>query len=263
MVGEARQRGLSREALLAANPSCIYCAGMSPATTIDHMPPRIVFSGKLRPRQFEFPSCDGCNQGTKATDQFIAWVSRMYPDAHTEPERTEVRKILRGLSNNMPDVLREMEIGTAGQKLARKRTGIQYGGGFLRMDGPLVSRHLDIFGCKLGLAMHWEFTRQIVPLSGGVVVRYVSNVQAMQGKVPTEFLKLLPGPQTLRQGSWDVANQFRFSARTTNDKTMGLFYATFRSSFGLAAVTTMDQSLLSGEIGPALVPGAAWSKSPA
>jgi hypothetical protein len=120
------------------------------------------------------------------------------------------------------------------------------------MDGPLVSRHLDIFGCKLGLAMHWEFTRQIVPLSGGVVVRYVSNVQAMQGKVPTEFLKLLPGPQTLRQGSWDVANQFRFSARTTNDKTMGLY---------LREISFLVRLGCSHDHGPVVAQRGNWSRA--
>jgi hypothetical protein len=260
-MGQAKQKVLSQAALLEANPFCIYCGGRNPATTIDHLPPRIMFRGKLRPRQFEFPCCAPCNKGTKDTDQLIAWIGRTYPDPVTESDKTDVQKILRGLKNNMPDVLREMYIGTAGQKLARKRTAgrIQEPGGFLRLDGPLVSQHLDVFGCKLGLAMHWEFTKQVIPPSGGIVVRFFSNIEAIEGKIPNRLLDLLPGPQTLRQGSWDVADQFKFAARTTDDKNMGLFFASFRFSIAVVALTAMDRTLLNSKIGPVFSPGALWN----
>ena len=261
-MGQAKQKERSQAALLAANPFCVYCGGANPATTIDHLPPRIMFRGKLRPRQFEFPCCEPCNKGTKGTDQLIAWIGRIFPDPATESDKADVQKILRGLKNNMPDVLREMHIGTAGQKLARKRTAglIQESGGFLRLNGPLVSQHLDIFGCKLGLAMHWEHTKQIIPPTGGIVVRFFSNIEALEGKIPNRLLSLLPGPQTLRQGSWDVADQFKYSARITDDKKMGLFFASFRFSIAVVALTTMDRSLLNSKIGPIFPPAALWSE---
>lgn len=180
------------------------------------------------------------------------------PDSETNLEKEDVRKILRALANNLPSVLNEMHIGHAGQKLARKRTGVEEPGGFLRMGGPLVSKHLDIFACKLGLAMHWASTGNIIPPMGGVAIRVYSNVEAMEGKLPVGLLRLLPAPQTLRQGSWDVENQFQYSIRITDDQTMGLFYATFRRSFGIAAVTAMDRRLFEKRIDPVFSPAEPW-----
>jgi hypothetical protein len=257
-MGQARQKRLSQAALLAANPFCVYCGGTQRATTVDHMPPRIFFRAKLRPGQFEFPSCHPCNQGTKDTDQLIAWLGRVYPDATNEMDKADVKKILKGLENNQPEVLKEMYIGPPGQELARKRVPIDEEGGFLRLDGPLVSRHLDVFGCKLGLAMHWERTGKIVPATGGVAVRYYSNVEALEGKLPKELLSLLPGPQTLRQGKWEVADQFQYAAQVTADHKMGLFFASFRLSLSVAAVSAMDRSLFGHRMGPVFSPAELW-----
>ena len=70
-----------------------------------------------------------------------------------------------------------------------------------------------------------------------------SNVEAVEGKLPDRLLRLLPAPQTLRQGAWDVANQFQYSTRITVEQTMGLFYATFRRSFAVAAFTAINRTL--------------------
>jgi hypothetical protein len=121
-MGQARQRSRTQAALLAAHPDCIYCGGVRKATTIDHMPPRIMFRRKLRPRQFEFPSCASCNQGTKSSDQVAALVGRFLPDATTPEEQKELRQILTGLKNNNRLVLEEMNLAPAEEKLIRSRT---------------------------------------------------------------------------------------------------------------------------------------------
>ena len=155
-----------------------------------------------------------------------------------------------------------MYVGRAGQKLAKKRTaafGFDEHGGVLRLNGPIVSQHLDIFGCKLASAMHWEITQAIIPPTGGIVIRYYTNVEALENKLPADLLKLLPGPQTLRQGSWDVADQFQYAAQVTDDGHMGVYFATFRFSFAIAAVVAMDRSLFPAKIGPVLSPAEPWS----
>jgi hypothetical protein len=263
-VGQASRRKQNHAALLAANPFCIYCGGARPATTIDHMPPRIMFRGKLRPGKFEFPCCNPCNQGTKNSDHVAAFLGRLQPDATSVADQADVKKILAGLGNNMRPVLREMYMGRAGQKLARNRVRSfidEEPGGFLRLNGPLVSKHLDIFGAKLGLAMYWETTNKIISPAGGVIVRVYSNVEALEGKIPEALLKLLPGPQTLRQGAWDVGDQFQYSARVTDDSQMGLFFASFRFSFAVAAIAAMDRSLFSASMGPVFAPAQLWTPS--
>jgi hypothetical protein len=45
-VGEAKSKRRAHEAILKKYPWCIYCGGVHPADTIDHMPPIAMFEGR-------------------------------------------------------------------------------------------------------------------------------------------------------------------------------------------------------------------------
>jgi len=49
-MGEAKRRRKLREKILEANPMCIYCGGVTPAKTVEHIPAKIVFNRKQRPK---------------------------------------------------------------------------------------------------------------------------------------------------------------------------------------------------------------------
>jgi hypothetical protein len=184
---QARQRRRRQAALLAEHPHCIYCGGVRKATTIDHMPPRIMFRSKLRPGQLEFPSCDPCNQLTKASDQVAALVGRFLPDAVTPEEKADFRKILTGLKNNMRPVLEEMNLGTAEEEQVRRRTTAYAGvpGGFIYLGGPLI---FECFRLQAGARNALGGDQAIVPVQGGVALRVYSNVDAIEGKLPRPLL---------------------------------------------------------------------------
>ena len=91
-------------------------------------------------------------------------------------EARSLTRLLRAVSNNYPGLLQEMKIGRARQKLARKRVPANVGGDFLRVDGPLVFSHMQVFAVKLGFALWFETTKRAVPLSGGVIARWLSKV---------------------------------------------------------------------------------------
>jgi len=60
---------------------------------------------------------------------------------------------------------------------------------------------MEIFGSKLGFAVHYEEKREIIPPGGGVQAFYFTNVSAARGELPRSVIDLLPGPpKTLRQG---------------------------------------------------------------
>src|SRR5436305_316041 len=110
-VGEAKARKLSHKEILQTYPYCIYCGGLEPATTIDHMPPRIMFRGKIRPGGLEFPACRNCNLGTRHSDLVASMMGRLFPDDMSEIGKNDVRKLLSAVSNNIPGLLEEMQIG--------------------------------------------------------------------------------------------------------------------------------------------------------
>ena len=116
------------------------------------------------------------------------------------------------------------------------------GAGVLRVDGPILNKHIDVFGAKLGLALHFEAHGSAVPPTGGVQPMFFTNVSALRGELPNEIFGLLPTPRTLKQGKREVGDQFQYSWALTEEKRHSVFYATFRQSFAIAAVTALDRS---------------------
>jgi hypothetical protein len=258
-LGQARARQRTHAAQLRAHPWCIYCGGSEPADTIDHMPPRMMFWGKLRPKGLEFPSCKACNNGTGQSDLVASALGRISPGPYTEAQGDEVRRLLASVRNNVPGLLEEMYVRTAGQKLARKRLPVPEGGGVLRADGPLVTKHMRIFAAKMGFAIHFEVVGKPVPHTGGVLPIWFSNAQAVRGEIPPSLLEMLPSPRTLQQGSMEVSDQFQYSWAVTEEKDHVFVYAVFRHSFAAATITATDRSIFLASHSdkfPVLAPGA-------
>jgi hypothetical protein len=148
-----------------------------------------------------------------------------------------------------------MDMSDDGQMIHRQRTGIQEGGGFLHVGGPLVSLHMQAFAIKLGFALHYHATNEVIPVGGGVSARWYSNVDRATDVFPQTIFKLLPAPQTLKQGKVAVEDQFQFSTRCLEDKSMGVYLGIFRRSFAIVAFGIKDRTHLSeavAEKGPRL-----------
>jgi len=235
-MGEAKRRRRSNAERLATEPGCIYCAGRKPATTLDHMPPRAIFSAKHRPKGLEFPCCEACNAGTKTTDQVAALISRILPDASTEEGLAEVRKYLQGVANNAPGLLEEMSGPPAWRNAAAGR--VPAGMHPLYCAGPLVSHHMEAFAAKFGFAMHFEVTGQPIGPNGAVAARWYSNADVLEGKFPMEAWGVMGDPATLEQGTFQVAEQFEYAWAVGEDGSFGMFLGTFRQSFAVLAFTT-------------------------
>jgi hypothetical protein len=241
-VGEAKRRRQTLAEMLASSNGCIYCAGANAATTIEHMPPKSMFEAKFRPKGLEFPACADCNHGSKHSDLVASTLARCLTNADTEVARADVLRLLRAVSNNVPAVLREMHIGRAGEKLARKRRNIPDDAHPLRADGPVLNKHIHTFTAKLGFALHYEVTGNWIPAGGGVQVMWFSNVQALNDEIPSILFEMLPTPVTLRQGAKSVDDQFQYSyARAEQDHL--LYFASFNQSFAVAGIAAMDRSI--------------------
>lgn len=243
-MSESRAKRRAHDAVFAECPNCIYCAGEVPATSIDHVPPRVIFRGRQRPKGLEFASCQSCNEGTSKADLVAGLLSRLAPDAETDQERDELKKLLRETENNVPGLLQEMHISDAEAALTQADLPQPVSGSFLRANGPLVSAHMQTFATKLGFALYYEATRKVVPGAGAVTARWFSNVERLNGTFPETVFDILLPPQTLRQGKINVADQFLYQWRMTDDDSMAMFLASFRQSFAVLAFAVADRSKL-------------------
>jgi hypothetical protein len=116
---------------------------------------------------------------------------------------------------------------------------------------------MEIFSVKLGFALNYEVTKRIVPPEGGVAVRWFSNIDAMEGKIPATMFDLLMPPETLKQGHFNVSEQFSYAWRLTDDNSMGLFFAWFRMSFAITCLVAKSRSriVLNGAMPTIFAPG--------
>jgi hypothetical protein len=242
-MGEAKQKKRAHAAILEQHSACIYCAGVSRATTVEHMPPIQMFRERQRPKGLEFPACVECNNGTSHSDLVASLMGRMYPDSDTETGREELRKLLGAVSNNVPGLLEEMQVGRGEQKIAlRGIPNVPEGSAVLRANGPIMTRHMITFGAKLGFALHFEALGSVVPQCGGVQAMYFTNVNAAKGEMPTSLIEMLPERRTLMQGKREVSKQFSYSWLFTVEKRHSVFYAVFNDAFAILAVTALDRS---------------------
>ena len=227
--------------MLADNPGCIYCAGENIATTIEHMPPIMMFENRQRPKGLEFPACGPCNNSTGHSDLVAALLARVLPEAASDLQQRDLKKLLAAVSNNIPQVLIEMNIGRAGEKLARKHHNIPQDMHPFRV-GPLLTAHLETFAAKLGFALHCELRGMPIPSSGGVKPMWFSNLQMLNGEIPEILFQMLPSPSTLRQGAKSAGTQFLYSYAEGESDHM-LYFASFNQSFAVGGITALDRSI--------------------
>jgi hypothetical protein len=103
---------------------------------------------------------------------------------------------------------------------------------------------MQTFAVKFGFALHFEATKEIVPANGGVAARWFTNVEHAQERFPAHVLKLLQPPNTLRQGTKGVPEQFLYSYRCTDDASIGLYFGAFRESFAIVSFAANRSVLL-------------------
>ncbi|MGY3347724.1 MULTISPECIES: hypothetical protein [unclassified Bradyrhizobium] len=243
-MGESKQKRRVHAAVLSRCPLCIYCGGDQLATTVDHVPPIIMFEQRQRPKGLEFGSCEPCNVGTKHADLVAAMIGRSMPDSGTEAGRAEMKNIFSAVNNNIPGLLQEMYLSPEQQSSAAWQEEI---GGVLRANGPLVSAHMQTFAFKIGFSLYYELTKTILPKAGGIVARWFSNYDRLDGTFPQSVFEHLLPPTTLRQGKFEVSDQFEYQWRIAEDERMAMFLATFRRSFAVLAFATVDRGLFDVE----------------
>jgi hypothetical protein len=235
-MGDARRNRERQAAILKVTEDCIYCGGKAAGTTIDHVPPRAIFDRKHRPKGLEFPCCAPCNEGGRQAEQVVAMFSRFYPDTGNLERLEEFRRLVKGVANNCPGILTEL-MPTARQrrKVGAVAAALPGVGGALNAKGPLTNRALQLFAGKMAFALHFAITGRVVPIGGGASVWWVTNFQAYNGEVPASLTDQLGPIQTLRQGRWNVADQFTYASAATAEGDMSVHLATFRVSFAICA----------------------------
>lgn len=250
-MGEARVKEANARAVAFAKTDlCIFCGGSKKATTVDHCPPRAIFSERKWPEGYVFPACIQCNDGSKEAENWIAVLARMYSldDVEASGAAREIMRIGRSLLK--PAVLREMMLSSRAKRQLARRVGVDLEPGQTFSEFPLIKvpdaakASVPVFASKIAKALHHLHTDRIVPTEAAIEHRWFTNYHNAAGRVPEEIFTVPTGLPAIRRGKVDLGNQFNYRFGVANNGELSMFTIWFRNSFCMVVMITFDPLLM-------------------
>lgn len=203
-------------------------------TSVEHMPSRILFDGKDRPKGLEFASCQACQDSTRREELAIAMFSRAYPNPKTPAAQSETQKIFQNAFQNFPGLQEEIQtdqlsvLRGLGQSVTRLPSW-----DFISMSGPIAKAIVQKFGMKLAVALHYELTGRIVPRGAGIIVLPYTNTVAATEGMPLELKEALGVEKVLSMGRKHTTGTFSYQSQDVGEETHTVHFAYFRQAFTL------------------------------
>jgi hypothetical protein len=244
-----------RKRFFNEHPKCCFCGGGNSATEIEHMPPRIMFLGKNRPKGFEFPICRDCNSVSSKSELVAAFFARSRLDLDENDLSLEMKSIMRGIVENCPETVEEILNGNQGlrhrQKRLREKVNIDFE---LLKLGRTTENHIKIFNGKMAIAAYYRHAGKPLSVNGGVLTKVSSMVDAIEGTLPEIDIDMSEF-QTIRQGEWNVASQFLYRQAFTENNDGAVFQFLYHENFLATSFVFSDRSKSKIDASHWMIPG--------
>lgn len=163
---------ISREQFLEDHSVCCFCGGVTPSTSLDHVPPQACFPKGFVPEGIEFPACKSCNDLTRPLDQVLGYYTMLLDHDRNNLHVDRAGVLFAGMVNNTPDALPEFRPTPNTIRAVMKQHGIARTPGLLLRDEPIVrslvlaSTRIDdaavAVGRKLGCALYYRHKKRIL-----------------------------------------------------------------------------------------------------
>lgn len=249
VVGESKVRVRK---IVSETRDCIFCAGLRPATTVDHQPARSLFDRREWPEGYAFPACEQCNQASKDAEHKLALLVRVKSEREDDPtRRQEFRKYLAGMRNNFPGLLKPLSAND--KRKFFKSSGIQRAPGQslaeLHAVGIEARSAENLFETsieKLLRALHWKHTGKIVHDALGVNFTWYTNAyfSVFENDEDSSFYKALPAAPRLARNSKDLSEQFFYRYGRDDAGDISAFLIAFRDSIIVTGIVTQSAEML-------------------
>lgn len=245
-MGEANRKHRRFADIIKNADGCVYCAASSPAEQIDHMPPRAMFRMHQRPKGLEFPSCAACNRGTSRLNVVATFMARTFPGIASEADSAEWDKVMGEINRVAPGLLTEMVVPPQQMEAMLKMEGVTDPKlADFRADGPILSAHMQAFAAKVGFALHFEATEQVVPQGGRVQVRWFTSGEIVGERLPESLFSGIGPVKFLKQGRITSELTFEYGwGEFDGNRSVRLYYAKVREAFVASAFVVDDASML-------------------
>jgi hypothetical protein len=228
-----------RKAFLLVHRICAFCGGNTPATTIEHCPPRVMFQNKQWPEGFEFPACQACNQGSSNDDLLIGMLARMDPFEDKGNLDGRAPGILAGVHQQFPGIFGKMMAGAHPLGLPVAKVTDE------------MHDAVSVLARKLAKGIYWRDVGAFFPNDGGLMMTWYTNADVVRdgGHRLFESLKDIAGvvPRLVRSGKY-LNDQFEYKLSISPDQTIIGLQARFGNGFGLIIFGSTSPGLLERNI---------------
>jgi hypothetical protein len=211
-MGEAKRRASTAARFLAEHPLCCFCGGHTVATTVDHVPPKILFQNKHRPKGLEFPDCETCNKSSSQDDSVLALVVRVAASAtgmeFAKPDQS-FHDIISTVCQAHPGLIAR----SLHRPKWRSVNGLRRNVAALNLEAPEYTDSLCRTAAKMALATYYSEVGRPAPVGSLVGTLWLhgqhsSNEQFGAITALLQLLPKLPQEASLIQGEWSTAGQF-------------------------------------------------------
>jgi len=231
-----------REAFFQKNPHCVFCGGGTPATTVEHCPPRAMFQNRHWPEGFEFPSCDNCNHGTADHDLLVSMIARMDPFTEAGDRDGKLNGLMHGVHKQFPGLLQKMLPSAVEARRSNREFGISPDPGQTHQEVGVVNvtdemrEAVCVFARKLAKGTYYLHTQQSFPNEGCLLLKWFTNSDLLlDGRYTTfDLLQHMAGevPPIQRSGRY-LGDQFEYKLSLSPDSDILALQAIFGKAFGL------------------------------
>lgn len=244
-----------RKKFFAEHPDCCFCAGESRAVEEDHFPSKSLFDDRQWPEGYVFPACVKCNHASSNAEKVVAFLSRICSGKFGDKQEKEFEQCARSIERDYPGLLGEMQPTARQARNAVKKYGITVPEGevvsqapILAVDKPVINDAVALFGRKLFLALYYKHTGLILPQTGGVAIRWYSNLQVSSGELPREQLAAFSGIPIVQRCNTSLDNQFFYQYGITECKGGAAFVTSFRQSFLMVGFVYASAERMQGKV---------------
>ncbi len=106
--------------------------------------------------------------------------------------------------------------------------------------GPRLNAAIDNFSRKLFCALYYKHADSILPASGGIAIRWFTNVQIDADEIPRSLAPLLSNFPVLQRSQTKLDDQFFYRWVVATEKSVAVFLTFFRRSFAILGFVSRD-----------------------
>lgn len=237
-----------REAFFQGNPWCCFCGGDAPAEEIDHIPARHIFRGRQWPEGYEFPACAACNDASSLDELVLGWLLRIQLGDYDPEDEREMNTALQQLHRRRPEWLAKMrELGRTETRQRLRQRGLSPkdlpGREPYIVEIPEEFRGaLNRYAVKLGKALYYLHTGQIVSATGVVKAKVATNEMFLSPKFPWEAYRPLDGAPALTRSGKSLEDQFLYRYGIPVEGGSAGFVVQFRQSTVMSIFVFEDEA---------------------